>query len=115
MRHTGLVAVHSWNDFVIDQEFPELPLTVDLEAIEQEEYALLSEQLAGWQDKYPDVQIQHNVVRRRPTHALLDASKNAQLLVVGSRGRGGFTGLLLGSTSHALVAHGRCPVIVARQ
>jgi len=115
MRHTGLVAVHSWNDFVIDQEFPELPLTVDLEAIEQEEYALLSEQLAGWQDKYPDVQIQHNVVRRRPTHALLDASKNAQLLVVGSRGRGGFTGLLLGSTSHALVAHGCCPVIVARQ
>jgi nucleotide-binding universal stress UspA family protein len=115
LRNTGLVAVHSWNDFVIDQEFPELPLTVDLEALEQEEYALLSEQLAGWQDKYPDVQIQHNVVRRRPTHALLDASKNAQLLVVGSRGRGGFTGLLLGSTSHALVAHGRCPVIVARQ
>ncbi|HEY5117615.1 MAG TPA: universal stress protein [Nakamurella sp.] len=115
LRNTGLVAVHSWNDFVIDQEFPELPLTVDLDAIEQEEYALLSEQLAGWQDKYPDVQIQHNVVRRRPTHALLDASKGAQLLVVGSRGRGGFTGLLLGSTSHALIAHGFCPVIVARQ
>ena len=115
LRNTGLVAVHSWNDFVIDQEFPELPLTVDLDAIEQEEYALLSEQLAGWQDKYPDVQIQHNVVRRRPTHALLDASKHAQLLVVGSRGRGGFTGLLLGSTSHALIAHGFCPVIVARQ
>lgn len=115
LRNTGLVAVHSWNDFVIDQEFPELPLTVDLDAIEQEEYALLSEQLAGWQDKYPDVQIQHNVVRRRPTHALLDASKGAQLLVVGSRGRGGFTGLLLGSTSHAVIAHGFCPVIVARQ
>jgi len=115
LRNTGLVAVHSWNDFVIDQEFPELPLTVDLDAIEQEEYALLSEQLAGWQDKYPDVQIQHNVVRRRPTHALLDASKHAQLLVVGSRGRGGFTGLLLGSTSHALIAHGFCPVIVACQ
>lgn len=114
LRKTGLVAVHSWNDFVIDQEFPELPLVVDLDAIEQEEYALLSEQLAGWQDKYPDVQIQHNVVRRRPTHALLDASKHAQLVVVGSRGRGGFTGLLLGSTSHALVAHGFCPVIVAR-
>jgi len=112
LRNTGLVAVHSWNDFVIDQEFPELPLVVDLDAIEQEEYALLSEQLAGWQDKYPDLQIQHNVVRRRPTHALLEASKNAQLLVVGSRGRGGFTGLLLGSTSHALVAHGFCPVIV---
>ena len=115
LRNTGLVAVHSWNDFVIDQEFPELPLVVDLDAIEQEEYALLSEQLAGWQDKYPDVQIQHNVVRRRPTHALLDASKHAQLLVVGSRGRGGFTGLLLGSTSHALIAHGFCPVIVACQ
>ena len=115
LRNTGLVAVHSWNDFVIDQEFPELPLVVDLDAIEQDEYALLSEQLAGWQDKYPDVQIQHNVVRRRPTHALLDASKHAQLLVVGSRGRGGFTGLLLGSTSHALIAHGFCPVIVARQ
>ncbi len=114
LRHTDLNAVHSWNDSVVDGDFPEFPLLVDPVAIEQEERALLSEQLAGWQDKYPDVHIQQRVVRSRPTPALLDASRTAQLVVVGTRGRGGFTGLLLGSTSHALIAHGSCAVIVVR-
>ncbi len=113
-RHAELLAVHSWNDTVVDGEFPDFPLLVDPVAIEQEERALLSEQLAGWVDKYPDVPVQQHVVRSRPTPALLDASSTAQLVVVGSRGRAGFAGLLLGSSSHALIAHGRCPVIVVR-
>ena len=113
-RGVELTAVHSWNDTVVAGDFPEFALLVDPVAIEQEEHVLLSEQLAGWREKYPDVTVNHEVVRGRPTNALLEASGQAQLVVVGSRGRGGFAGLLLGSTSQALIAHAACPVVIAR-
>jgi len=50
----------------------------------------------------------------RPAHALLQAATDAQPIVVGSRGRGGFTGLTLGSVSQAMIHHAPCPVIIAR-
>lgn len=54
------------------------------------------------------------VVRDRPRQQLIDWSAKAQLIVVGSRGRGGFRGLLLGSTSQALLHHADCPVMIVR-
>ena len=50
----------------------------------------------------------------RPAHQLLQQAEAAQLLVVGSRGRGGFEGMLLGSVSSEVVQSARMPVIVAR-
>jgi nucleotide-binding universal stress UspA family protein len=59
------------------------------------------------------VQVQRTVVEdRHPAEALVELSADADLLVVGSRGRGGFSELLLGSVSHAAVLHASCPVVV---
>jgi len=110
-RRVPLVAVHTWWDLFVD---PALAPLFDWEAIEAEERKLLSERLAGWADRYPDVPVERLVTRDRPAHSLLEQSARAQLVVVGSRGRGGFTGLVLGSVSHALLHRARCPVAVVR-
>jgi nucleotide-binding universal stress UspA family protein len=60
------------------------------------------------------VDIERVVEQGSAARVLLDAAKGADLLVVGSRGRGGFTGLLLGSVSHQVASHATCPVVVVR-
>jgi len=62
----------------------------------------------------PAAEIHPHVVEGNPAQALLDLAKGADLLVVGSRGHGGFTGALLGSVSQHVVHHARCPVVVVR-
>jgi nucleotide-binding universal stress UspA family protein len=59
-----------------------------------------------------DVEIMTLVAEGTAAHALLEAAKDAELLVVGSRGHGGFSGLLLGSVSQQCVIHARCPVVI---
>lgn len=74
--------------------------------------ALLARAAARINALYPDLPVTAELSDRAPAHALEAASRTASLIVTGTRGRGGFTGMLLGSTSRALAAHGRCPLIV---
>lgn len=71
-------------------------------------------QVAPYREQYPELQIDVEVPTGLPEKALLHASEGASLLVVGSRGRGGFTGLLLGSTSKAVLRDAHCPVVILR-
>ncbi len=75
---------------------------------------LLSNTLAPLQEKYPDVVVQRRVARAHPVDALVAASAGGQLMVVGSRGAGGFRGLVLGSVSHRILQRSHCPVAVIR-
>jgi nucleotide-binding universal stress UspA family protein len=69
--------------------------------------------LGELRESLEDVDVQRTVLEdRNPAEALVELSDDADLLVVGSRGRGGFSSLLLGSVSHAVVLHARCPVVV---
>lgn len=74
--------------------------------------AWLSETLAGWREKYPDVIVHSGVVREHPAAGLVAESASAQLLVVGNRGRHAMVGTLLGSVSQAVLHHATCPVAV---
>ena len=71
--------------------------------------------VAQLSDDASDVEIeQHVVADRHPSSALLSLTDGADLLVVGSRGLGGFAGLLMGSVSQQCVQHATCAVLVAR-
>lgn len=108
-RQVPLVAVHAWSDLPVPAGWD---VSDPWPAIEREEDELLGQWLAEGQERHPDVRVERVVARDAPTRALLDHATGAQLVVVGSRGRGGFRGLLLGSTSQALIYHAACPVAV---
>jgi nucleotide-binding universal stress UspA family protein len=109
-RGVELVAVYAWHDaHVFD-----VP-GIDVSAMQNDGERILAEQLAGWQERYPDVKVRRVVVCDRPADQLIEQSRAAQIVVVGSHGRGGFAGMLLGSVSMAVVQSARIPVIVARR
>lgn len=113
-RQTPLTALIAWHDPVSTGPGDMLPVVYDLDALAEEATTLLAESLAGHADRYPDVTVHRKVVRGHADEALIAAGRTADLLVVGSRGRGAFRGLLLGSTSRAVVHHAPCPVAVVR-
>ena len=109
-RRVDLIALHAWTEFGVG-DF----LGMDWLEMKSSEDAALAERLAGWQENYPDVNVRRLVVCDHPARTLIENSEQAQLIVVGSHGRGGFAGMLLGSVSAAVIQSARMPVIVARQ
>ncbi|MEU9020374.1 universal stress protein [Actinomadura sp. NPDC048394] len=112
VRGARLHAVLAWPHPISTGPGDMQPLVYDPEMVAKGEERVLSECLSGWRAKFPDVDVVPEVVHGRAAPALARASAHADLLVVGSRGRGGFTGLLLGSVGHAMLHRARCPVAV---
>lgn len=98
-----VVALHAWRPTLFDDTDP-------TEAAD----ALVSAALAGARAEHPGTEVDQRVVRDHPIQALLNASLSADLVVVGSRGHGGFAGLLLGSVSQGVLHHTHCPVAIVR-
>lgn len=103
LHGAALRALYVWH--------PPLLGVLDEEAAERECRRLLSESVAGHRAAYPEVDLTQEVVRGHPVGVLAQASDRACALVVGTRGQGGFSGLLLGSVSQGVLHHARCPVI----
>jgi nucleotide-binding universal stress UspA family protein len=113
-RGASLVAVNVWSDVSVQPSLGASPDDPLWSSIQTGEEVVLSERLAGYQERYPDVTVERVVARDRPVRVLSEFAEKAQLIVVGSRGRGGFTGMLLGSTSNALLHTADCPVMIVR-
>jgi nucleotide-binding universal stress UspA family protein len=109
-RGVDLIALHAYRD----ADLPQV-LNVQWSGDNPIPPQALADRLTSWLERYPDVTIHPRIVCDNPARHLLDEAESAQLVVVGSRGRGGFAGMLLGSVSTAVAHAANVPVIVARQ
>jgi len=114
LRGVPLIALYAWDIAPELGDFGAL-VHLDPEHTRAELDELLQELLIPLRDAHPDVPVERRVVQGSPRAALVEASQQACLVVIGSRGLGGFTGLLLGSVSRAVTRESDCPVIVVRQ
>lgn len=116
LRQAGVEVVHAWHPpYVTEMPYTAgyLAISADFhpDAFEADARGLL-DRVMGGANTAGVPSVEPILVRDQPAGALLDVAKGAELLVVGTRGRGGFTGLLLGSVSQQVVHHAPCPVVV---
>lgn len=104
-RAVGLVAVTAWSEFFRYESRA---------AMQEQAQVMQAESLAGRMERYPDVAVTHVVAEDRPARRILAEADRAQLVVVGSHGRGGFAGMTLGSVGQAVLHGTRVPVIITR-
>lgn len=106
-----LHAVTAWE---VSAAYGYVPMYADVD-LEGDARKQQDDALAEVADLTVGVEVVPRVVRGHAADALLDASRGAEMLVVGSRGHGTFTGTLLGSVSQHCVQHATCPVVVVRR
>ncbi|MGW4516098.1 universal stress protein [Streptomyces sp. NPDC004393] len=103
LRGAEIIAAHAWlPDYA--------PAGTGVESAER----LLAQAVVGRRERYPDVTVRQEVLSGETREVLVEASRGAQLMVVGARGHGGLAGMLLGSVSQAVLHHAHCPVAVVR-
>ncbi|CAM01714.1 universal stress protein family [Saccharopolyspora erythraea NRRL 2338] len=112
-RGTELVAVQVWQPVDPSAVLP--MLDSDMRDLAESAERGLAEQLAGWSEQYPTVPVRRIARQGHPVFELTCLGRDARLVVVGHRGRGGFTGLLMGSVATGVLQHATCPVAVVRR
>lgn len=114
LRSAKLKLVSAWQVTGLVYSYGYVPaIEPSLEEAERERTQLLLDEQAE-QVRAAGVEVETETRQGQAADALVDASEGADLLVVGSRGHGGFTGLLLGSVSTQCAHHARCPVVIVR-
>ncbi|MCA2218726.1 universal stress protein [Jidongwangia harbinensis] len=113
-RGAALVAVHAWHTPPVTMPGDMMPLVYDPDLLAAMEERVLLQAIAGLRERYPDLALHHEMASGPAGRVLTERSHDAQLIVVGDRGHGGFVGLLLGSVSQHLIYHADCPVAVVR-
>ncbi|MEU0935361.1 MULTISPECIES: universal stress protein [unclassified Embleya] len=106
LRGAGLRAV------LVRPPTPNMVAAFGSESEVDEALIRLGETLAGWGEKYPDVPVERVTILGHRVRGLADAAQDALCLVVGSRGVGGFRGMLLGSVTHGLIHHAPGPLVI---
>ncbi|MGW4798084.1 universal stress protein [Nonomuraea sp. NPDC004297] len=107
LRRVPLRVVHAYT-------IPLHAFSLDFEQLQRTQYEYMRGRLTVWQADYPEVEVVEDITSVHPVSALTEASKNADLLVVGNRGHGGMTSAMLGSVTHGVLHHAHCPVAVVR-
>jgi len=114
-KHATLQAVLAWH-YPSAAGLPPVGHTPEpvRSQVEQSRYEILDKAIESACRELPAIQVDRRVVYGHPAQALIDESRSADLLVVGSKGHGGFTGMMLGSVSTHCVHHASCPVTVVK-
>lgn len=109
-----VTAVHAFTSALTAYPPALMPQVSDLKADRDRAADLLARELLPWQAEHPDIEVDTVIVQGDASWALVQYSQGAHLVVVGSRGLGGFAGLIFGSVGHVLIHHAGCPVLIAR-
>jgi nucleotide-binding universal stress UspA family protein len=109
----AILAVHAWSMRRPVGDVA-LPFMIDWNQVERDARKHLSDALSPWVELYPNVEVSQIVDQDKPSRALLRRSEDAQMIVVGSRGRGLLADALLGSTGLNLLHHSAVPVMICR-
>ena len=112
-RGWGVRAVHAWEIPTYEVlAVPTGPPPIDIEEYEAGEQRAFAESLAGLRERYPGVAVEERIMRGQVVRAILEASEDAALIALGTRGRGEFLGAVLGSVSQGVLHRAKIPVAV---
>ncbi|MEV4582908.1 universal stress protein [Nonomuraea jabiensis] len=111
LRGSALRVVHAWQ-LPVHAFAPEI--AYDMDEIRTAQHQVVRDRVEIFSGDHPEVKVVEDVQSAHPVEALTDASERADLLVVGSHGRGALGSMLLGSVSRGVLHHAHCPVAVVR-